>query len=80
MCSIAGFYCYGDKRPHIDTLKELMLAAQLRGKSAAGMAYMNAKQQVMIRKQAGPAEDLVNGMTKDMWAELDKPMRKGRAL
>ena len=63
MCSIAGFFCYGDKRPAIDTLKDLMLASQTRGKSAADMAYLNASNQIMIRKQQGAAEDLVNGMT-----------------
>ncbi len=51
------------------------MASQNRGRSAAGMAYMDAKQQVMIRKQAGPAEDLVKGMTDANWAEVARSPR-----
>lgn len=52
-----------------------MLASQNRGRSAAGMAYMDAKQQVMIRKQEGPAENLVKGMTDANWAEVARSPR-----
>lgn len=75
ICSIAGFYCYGENRPSIETLKGLMIASQNRGKSAAGMAYMNAYSQIMIRKQAGPAEDLVHGMTDENWDEVARSPR-----
>lgn len=75
MCSIAGFYCYGQKRPSINSLKGLMLASQTRGKSAAGMAYLDSKGVAMIRKQAGPAENLVAGMPEKDWAEVARSPR-----
>lgn len=52
-----------------------MLASQNRGRSAAGMAYMNAKNEIMIRKQGGPAENLVKGMTDAQWAEVARSPR-----
>ena len=70
MCSISGFYCYANHRPHPETLKGLMLACQTRGSSAAGMAYMTAKSEIMIRKQKGPAKDLVEGMSTEAWDEV----------
>ena len=75
MCAISGFYCYNEQRPSVEILKGLMLASQTRGKSAAGMAYMNNKNQIMIRKQEGPAEDLVTGMTDVDWAEVSRSPR-----
>src|SRR3990167_143340 len=70
MCSIAGFYCYNENRPSVATLKGLMIAAQTRGKSAAGMAFMNADKQIMIRKQEGPAENFVKNLPDEAWEEV----------
>ena len=75
MCSIAGFYCYGEARPHPDILKGLMAACQTRGSNAAGMAYMNANAQIMVRKQKGPAKVLVDGMSADDWLEVARSPR-----
>jgi len=75
VCAISGFYCYGEARPHVNTIKGLMLAAQTRGTSACGMAYMNAENTIMIRKQEGPAKNLVEAMSDAQWAEVARSPR-----
>ncbi len=58
MCGIGGWFSWSDHRPPVDLVKNLLLANQTRGRSAAGIAYLKGGQ-IMYRKNKGPAEELI---------------------
>ena len=70
MCGIGGYYCWGDARPSQDAIKALLMANQARGRSAAGVAYIDSKKQIVYRKQKGPAENLISSLKSETWAEI----------
>lgn len=41
MCGIAGHFCFSDARPQVDTIRDLLVAQEARGRSAAGVGYAN---------------------------------------
>ena len=70
MCGIGGYYCWADARPPQSAIKALLLANQARGRSAAGIAYLDASGRIVHRKQKGPAEDLVKSLKPKTWEEI----------
>ena len=75
MCGIAGYYCWGDARPSQEVIKGLLMANQVRGRSAAGIAYIDAGGRIVYRKQKGPAEKLIASLKPATWAEIARSPR-----
>jgi len=70
MCGIAGWYCFGRKRPPVNVLRGLMLAQGTRGQNAAGIGWEKAAA-IQIRKQKGPAHSLVKLLDEEhAWEEI----------
>lgn len=70
MCGIGGWYCFGSHRPSADVLRGLLLVQQTRGKDAAGIAW-ERDGAIRIRKQKGPAKDLMEALnTEEAWEEI----------
>lgn len=54
MCAIAGYYAFGNKKPEIQVLKELLIASESRGKDATGYAFIQ-QGLLVVRKEPVPA-------------------------
>ena len=70
MCGLGGYYCWGDARPSSAIIKNLLITNQARGRSAAGIAYLDSAGKIVYRKQKGPAEALVAGLKPQTWDEI----------
>lgn len=58
MCGIGGYKAWGEARPSIEVIRTLLLANEIRGKDAAGLAFIEGEQ-ILLTKQEGPATKLV---------------------
>ena len=74
MCSIGGWYCWGDARPHPNRLRGLLLASQSRGISATGLAYQRGSS-IEVIKSAGPAENFIFSVPGATWAAVAQSPR-----
>lgn len=73
MCGIFGYYCWSDRRPGAEVVRNMLLENQSRGRDAAGLAWKGHAGQVSIVKRKGPASELVDKIDRDMprlWDEL----------
>lgn len=69
MCGIAGWFCWGAKRPPLGMAKALLLANETRGRSAAGLAYRD-EGNIMVRKGPGPASELISYQPAEFWEKV----------
>lgn len=71
MCGIAGVFCWGDSRPTPDIIKGLLLANELRGKDASGVAFLNEDgNDIIIRKDKMTAKDFVKAIPESDWEAI----------
>lgn len=69
MCGIAGYYCFGKKRPNKNKITELFKDLEHRGKDASGYAYVKDRN-LVVYKAAVKSSELIK--EKD-WLELELP-------
>lgn len=69
MCGIAGFYCFGKKRPNKDKVTELFKTLEYRGKDASGFAYIKDRA-LIVYKDAKKSSELVK---EEEWLRLELP-------
>lgn len=70
MCAIAGFYAFGNKKPDIKMVKELLIASESRGKDATGYAFVQ-QDRLIVRKEPVAASEFVKYLD---WIDLPKIM------
>lgn len=71
MCGLGGWYCWGDKRPYVNTIKSMLVANQLRGTDAAGVAFHDPEiNTIRVIKNKGPAVKLIEDITDDVWTRI----------
>ena len=54
MCGLIGYYCFGDKRPNYESVKQMFISCQSRGDDATGFAYIS-NDKLYVRKDGVPA-------------------------
>lgn len=76
MCGLAGYYCWGDARPPVESLRKLFLAQQTRGSDAAGLAYEHGPGDIRVMKHVGPAAELDKSLAaSDAWPVIARSPR-----
>lgn len=73
MCGISGYYCWGDARPGPDLARMLLAENMVRGRDAAGFAYLDDGDEIAVVKNVGPASRLVEAVDKfspEVWGKV----------
>jgi len=75
MCGIAGYYCFGEKRPDKQLLTKLFIYLQERGEDASGFGYYSEhKKDFIVYKAPLKASDFVKTKRWKKLEELPKTM------
>lgn len=71
MCGIAGHFSFGDSRPAVPVCQGLLVGQEVRGRSAAGVAYQTEARPFNVIKRAGSASVFARrDMTDTNWQDL----------
>lgn len=71
MCGIAGHFSFNDVRPGVNVCQGLLVGQEIRGRSAAGVAYQTDAATIQVIKQANSAGVFARrNMTEANWAAL----------